>query len=123
MSRKITKLRIVINKLEKNSDNERYLKNAQKQAIFKILRLRYLKFQILTAYGLRHLTLTLAELDIANNGLNLYLIKRSSKYVKMKLSIMTKKIRSPFSHKISFQIDFMAYGLYGDHPLAGELDK
>ena len=39
--------------LKKISDNERYLQNAYKQAIFQILRLHYLKFQIPTAYGLR----------------------------------------------------------------------
>ena len=50
MSRKITK--IVINILQKNSDNERYLQNAWKQAIFEILSLYYLKFQIPTACGL-----------------------------------------------------------------------
>ena len=47
---KITK--IVINIFQKNSENERYLQNAFKQAIFEILRLHYLRFQIPTAYGL-----------------------------------------------------------------------
>ena len=50
MSRKITK--IVINILQKISDNERYLQNAWKQAVFEILGLHYIKFQIPTAYGL-----------------------------------------------------------------------
>ena len=41
--------------LQKNSDNKRYLQNIQKQAIFEVLRLHYLKFQIPTAYGLEKL--------------------------------------------------------------------
>ena len=45
-------MKIVINILQKNSDNERYLQNAWKEAIFEILRLHYLKFQIPPAYGL-----------------------------------------------------------------------
>ena len=40
-----------------NSDNERYLQNAWKQAVFEILRLYHLKFQIPTAYGLNHMNL------------------------------------------------------------------
>ena len=63
LSRKITK--IVINILQNNSDNERYLQNALKQAIFKILRLHYLKFQMPTAYGLI-LTRRLSGFEILN---------------------------------------------------------
>ena len=51
MSRKITK--IVINILQKNSDNEKYFQKSFKQAIFEILRLHNLKFQIPTAYRLK----------------------------------------------------------------------
>ena len=45
-------MKIVINILQKISDNERYLQNAWKQAIFEILRLHYLKFQIPVVKGL-----------------------------------------------------------------------
>ena len=51
LSRKITK--IVINILQKNSDNERYFQNAWKQAIFEILRMHYSKFQIPVVKGLK----------------------------------------------------------------------
>ena len=41
-----------MNILQKNSHNERYLQNAQKQVIFEILRLHFLKFQIPVVKGL-----------------------------------------------------------------------
>ena len=46
---------MVYNILQKNSDNWKIFAKCLKQAIFEILRLHYLKFQIPTAYALSHI--------------------------------------------------------------------
>ena len=48
---------MIFTKIVITNCHERYLLNAQKQAIFEILMLHYLKFQIPTAYGLTKLIL------------------------------------------------------------------